>query len=169
MNRRTLIPLIVASLLLVLSLGGYVVTFSLVSNLQEESFLLADEIKAAQDKEARISRAERTLAAIMEQEEMVSSYFVTENSVVDFLEELEGIEERTDVAITIGSVGGEGETFDISLTVEGQFRNVMQTLEAIESLPVFISVTRASIDTVVRESNDEGIWTASAGYSIVKK
>lgn len=169
MSRRTLIPLIIAACILVLSLGGYVVTFSLVSGLQEESFLLADEITAAQNKEARISRAERTLAAIKEQENTVASHFVSEETIVDFLEELEGIEERAGVEITIGSVSGEGEVFAISLNVQGTFVNVMRTLEAIENLPVLIDVLRASIDTTVRESGDDGMWSASVEYSIVKK
>lgn len=169
MNRPTLIVLIIATLALIGALVAYGITFSSVSKLQEESFLLAQEIEAAVNKEERISRAERTLALINSQESTIYEYLVSQETIVDFLETLEGIEKDTSVEIDILSVAAsaEKESFDINLTVEGTFRNVMQTLGAIEKLPVFLRIETGTIETIIREGvAGESIWTASASYSV---
>tara|TARA_B100000745_G_scaffold300439_1_gene254399 strand:- start:197 stop:709 length:513 start_codon:yes stop_codon:yes gene_type:complete len=167
MNRRTLIPLIISVLILVLSGTAYFITFDAVSKLQESSFFLAQEINAAFDKEERINRAQRTLTLINSQESTVYEYLVSEETVVDFLEILEGVEEETGVEIEIVSVAANKETemFDINLTAEGSFKRVMQTLGAIEKLPVFITIESGTIETIVRDGGD-ATWTASASYSV---
>lgn len=171
MSRRTLLPLIIASVLLLLSLGAYALTFRAVNALQEESFLLQEEITAAKDREVRIARAERTLALIREQEEAVNNYLVSEETIVDFLELLEGVENTTGVEIDIASVASKDDvkSFAVSVRVEGRFAPVMKTIAIIETLPVYIETTSASMDTVLREGNqDEGIWTATLSYLIKK-
>jgi len=172
MNRQTFIPLTIAFILLLAAGAAYAITFGAVSKLQEESFLLSEEIAAAFNKEERINRAQRTLLLIDSQESTVYEYFVSEESVVDFLETLEGIEEQTGVEIEILSVAANKDTntFDINLTVEGTFARVMQTLGAIEKLPVFITIGTGSIETIVREGETgDAVWTASASYSVQEK
>lgn len=171
MNKNTLIPLGISIVLVLAAAIAYYITFGAVSKLQEESFLLQEEIAASLDKEARISRAERTLQSISSQESVIYGYLVSDETVVDFLEILEGIEEQTNVAIEIVSVAaGESGDFNINLTVEGQFKNVIQTLGAIETLPAFITIEKGTIETIVREGDsDDGVWTASAAYSVREK
>lgn len=168
MNRQTLIPLAIAMLTLTGSFVAYFITFNAVSKLQEESFLLAQEINAAFDKEERINRAQRTLTLINSQEGAIYEYLVSSETVVDFLETLEGIEEQTGVEIEIVSVAANEDTkaFDINLTAEGSFKRVMQTLGAIEKLPVFITIESGTIETIVREGGGDATWTASASYSV---
>lgn len=171
MNKQTLIPFGISSALVVGAAVAYYITFNAVAKLQEESFLLSQEIVASFDKEERINRAERTLQSIDSQENAIYGYFVSDETVVDFLEILEGVEEQTDVEIDIVSVASsETNNFNINLTIEGTFKNVMQTLGAIEKLPAFISVEKGTIETIVREgAADDGLWIASAAYSVRKR
>ncbi|MBL1434112.1 hypothetical protein COB87_000865 [Candidatus Wolfebacteria bacterium] len=170
MNRQTLISLVLSITVLAGAGAAYFITFNVVSQLQEESFLLQKEIKASLDKEERINRAERTLSLIESQEKTIFEYLVSEETIVDFLETLEGIEEETNVALDIVSVGaGEESVFNINLTIEGSFKNVMKTLSAIEKLPVFIGIESGTIETILREGDTKEIWTASASYSVKQK
>jgi len=171
MNKSTLIPLGISIALVIAAAIAYYITFGAVSRLQEESFLLAQEMAAALDKEERINRAERTLQSIDSQEAAIFGYLVSDETVVDFLEILEGVEEQTVVEIEVVSVASsEADAFNINLTIEGQFKNVMQTLGAIEKLPAFISIEKGTVETIVREGEiDDGVWTASAAYSVRKK
>jgi archaellum component FlaF (FlaF/FlaG flagellin family) len=171
MSKHTLIPLIISILALLVAGGAYAATFISMSKLQERSFSLAEEIHASLDKEARISRAERTLTLINSQEKTVHEYLVSDDTVVDFLEILEGIEERTNAQIDIVSVAASAakDGFTVNLTVEGSFKKVMQTLGAIEQLPVFISINQGAIETIIRDGDTESLWTASASYSVRQK
>lgn len=170
MNRQTLISLVLSITVLAGAGAAYFITFNVVSQLQEESFLLQKEIKASLDKEERINRAERTLSLIESQEKTIFEYLVSEETIVDFLETLEGIEEETNVALDIVSVAaGEESVFNINLTIEGSFKNVMKTLSAIEKLPVFIGIESGTIETILREGDTKEIWTASASYSVKQK
>jgi len=171
MNRRTLIIFITSVIVLLIAGGAYFITFSAVGKLQEESFLLAEEIEASFDKEERINRAQRTLTLINSQENTVFEYLVAEETVVDFLEILEGIEEETKVEIDILSVAANTEldVFDVNLTVEGSFKRVMQTLGAIEKLPIFITIKNGTLETILRDGETESLWTASASYSVQKQ
>lgn len=171
MNRTTLITLGISIVLLLASGLVYAITFNAVSKEQEESFLLAEEIGAALDKEARINRAERTLLSIQTQEQMVYERLVSEETVVDFLERLESIEDLTGVEIEIVSVAADEEkdAFVLNLTIDGAFKRVMETLGAIEKLPVFIAVERGSIETILREGESTGEWSASASYIVHRK
>lgn len=171
MNKNTLIVLGIAATIFIAAGVAYFITFNAVSKIQEETFLLAEEINAALDKEARINRAERTLLSIQSQEALVYERLVSEETIVDFLETLEGIEESTNVEIDIVSVAAEEEAkaFNINLTVEGSFKRVMETLGAIEKLPVFIAIERGSVETILREGETDGIWSASASYSVKQR
>lgn len=159
--------LIVVAILMV-ALGAYALTFRAVSGLQEESFLLAEEITSAQTREARSQRAEEVLATISQQESLINSRLVTAGTLVDFLESVEDVEEGTGGVVTVVSVNAQEESgnFVINLTVEGSFGQVMQALGAIENLPVFITMREGAIDTIVRENADDGVWTASMSYRV---
>ena len=171
MSKHTLIPLIISILVLLAAGVAYGSTFIAISNLQEKSFSLAEEIKASFNKEDRINRAQRTLTLINSQEKTVLEYLVSDETVVDFLEILEGVEEKTNVQIDIVSVAASEtkDRFSVNLTVKGTFKKVMQTLGAIEQLPVFITIEQGTIETIIKEGEGESVWTASASYSVRQK
>ena len=172
MNRTTLIAFVASLSIVVVAIVAHVLTFRAIGVLQEESFLLAQEIEAIRDKEAQTAQAEEILFRVAEKESVIETYFVSEDTIVDFLELLESIEENTVVAIDIISVSinEEEQVFDINLTIEGRFGRVMQTLEAIENLPVFIVTESGSIETIIRdEGDDPEIWTASVSYNVAKQ
>lgn len=166
--KSALIQVSIAGVVLVLALGAYVFTFREVSSLQEESFLLAQEIESAQTKERRISRAENVLGTVLMQEERIQNRFVNADTLVEFLESLERIEDRSGAAIEVLSVSTDdaGAHFTIKVTVEGSFSGVMRTVGAINNLPVFLTLTNGTVDTIVRGENDPATWTASLSYEI---
>lgn len=166
--KSEIIQLSIAVLALLIALAAYMFTFREVSQLQEESFLLAQEIESAQTKERRIARAEEVLGTVIEQESRIQSRFVTADTIVEFLGSLEGIENRTGAGIEVLSVSTEdaGGNFKINVTVDGSFGAVMKTVGAINELPVFLTLTSGAVDTVLRGEEDSENWTASLSYEV---
>lgn len=166
--RSAIIQVSIAGVILALALGAYVFTFREVSKLQEESFLLAQEIDSVQTKERRISRAEDVLNTVLAQEERIENRFVDADTLVEFLGSLEQVEDRSGAAVEVLSVSTDdaGAHFTIKVTVEGSFSAVMKTVGAINNLPVFLTLTSGTVDTIVRTENDPATWTASLSYEI---
>ena len=171
MKRRTIIPLSIALVTLVVGVVGYAVTLRALLTLQQESFLLAEEIREAAEEEIRLERAQETLAVLLSQESVVAEWFVSDDTLVDFLEQIERAGSNTGARVSVVSVGADekAKVYNIHVSVSGGFRAVMRAIGAIETLPVLIKPTQATLETIVREERDVAEWTASLSFAVTKQ
>lgn len=168
MKNKQYIPILVVILLFLLALGAYGITFQKVSSLQKESFALDADIAALTNKEKGIAQAQQTLNALAAQEEKVNTHLVSDTTVVDFLNTVEGLQTTRDVVIDVVSVAAQDDAFVLNLTVEGPFQEVVQTIGALNNLQTQMTLAGASLSTIVKKENDSRLWSASLTYTVAR-
>jgi len=150
--------------------GFYGMWYTAISHKSNEVVNLQGQIDAANENAGRIALAKAAISEIVMDEEHMLNYFVSESSVVSFINELEalGISEGSIVTVLSVSKGGTPSvpTIVIALSIQGTFDAVMRTVGAIEYVPYAVSIVTLSVD-----QNGKDSWHANvnvvAGSAIV--
>lgn len=140
--------------------GAYGAWYTTVSHKSNEVANLQSQIDAANENAGRIALAKTAISEIVMDEERMKNYFVSESSVVSFINELEALGTSGGAAVTVLSVSKGGTslapTLLLSLSIQGTFDAVMSTVGAIEYVPYDVSITTLSV-----EQNGKDIWHAN--------
>ena len=151
--------LLVAVAVLLAGVAGYTVWYSAVSGRSREVADLQQQITVASESIGSLASVRTALAEIAGDEAKIQSYFVPEEGVVAFINDLEarGAAQKTTTAVLSVATGGSPTrpTLLISLSIKGAFDAVMRTVGAIEYAPYDIAVSAFSIE---REGKDA--WSA---------
>lgn len=155
--------LAVSALLLVI--GAYALWYNRVAALSHVAARLTQTIEAKQEIARRIATARQALAALQGEERDISGYFITEESIVALIGELEarGRAQGSTVAVTSVSTTklDKRPAFSVQLVISGTFDSVMRTAGAIEYMPKYLKVTLLSLDAAER-----GNWTATLALAV---
>lgn len=144
---------------------GQIFWYVVISN---KSIAVADlqrQIDTKKETAERISSARTALAEIAGDESVVQSYFVPENGVVPFIENLETRVRAQSATMKVLSVSvGDAKkkpSLLFSVTVNGTFDSVMRSIGVIEYAPYDISVSKLSI---VKDSKNN--WHADIEFIV---
>ena len=165
---RTLIQLTIAGVLLVASCAGYAVAHAVVAKAGARVVAASEQIKQKNEEAKEIRKARTELTALSESEARVTGYFVSQDAVVPFLEEIGSMGKAFGSTVEVVSVTEDitetGRTMlDLSLQISGSFSSVMRTVGNLEYGPYDIALTNLSLDATSAKDN---IWTASATYQV---
>jgi Tfp pilus assembly protein PilO len=171
--KKTFIPLIVAVVVLVLSLGAYALWYSMVTAKSAEASSLAAQIATQSNASAKVAQAKEEISQLSSQEATINQYFIATNDVVPFLEQIQSIGKFLGADVKVVSVSAVPGTpyghLDLSLTITGSFDAVSRTVGAIEYEPYDTSITNFSLSA----TPDPGAatstlpdWTGNAEFSI---
>lgn len=151
--------------LLFLSIAGYIAWYSTVAAKSSEATRLERQITAASENVRTIASVRTAFAEMAGDETKVRSYFVPEESVVSFINDLEArsLAQKTTLRVLSVSTGGTPErpVLLLSLSVEGTFDAAMRTVGAIEYAPYAISVSAFSVDM-----KEKGVWTVALNLAV---
>lgn len=163
---KTLHVLIFSALGAVVASGVYGWLVMRVLEVNAETALLANTINTQVMREEHVRSAEDLLEATVVERQKLSSFFVTEESVVVFIETLEMLGRDADVRVTIATVDAEDKASDdrigsvrVRLVAVGAWRDVVHFTALIDSLPFATTVSAASFDQPSAEKKDE--WRGS--------
>lgn len=129
-----------------------------LADLQSQTAVMTGSISSA-------SAARTILVDIAGDEENVQSYFVPENDVVPFINNLEssGVGSAT---VTVKSVSpgtdNKQATLLVTLGLAGSFDEIMRTIGVLEHLPYAITISTLS----VRKDDTEAMWRADVGLVV---
>lgn len=148
------------------ALGAYGALFYAFSAARAEAEAAANEVARIETEDAAIENAEEIIAALSADEAVLSSYFVSTDGIVAFLEELERSGEELGTAVEVASVSpatAPGGRLTIALRIEGSFASVMRTLGSLEYGPRDLRIVTLALDTP--PSGEDASWVAAATFS----
>lgn len=107
----------------------------------------------------RVASARAALAELSGDEHAIGAYFVSESSVVAFIDDLEARGRAQGASVSVRSVAptteGAHAALAVELALEGAFEPVMRTVGAIEYAPKYLRVTELTL-----AADEEGGWRA---------
>lgn len=163
--RSPLIHFLAVLAVAVVIVAGYTMGYLAISKKSNEVASLQEQIAVAGENMKRIASARAALAEIAGDEANVRSYFVSESSVVAFIDDLEARGEGQKATVSVISVSKSGTparpTLVFALAITGTFDAIMRTIGAIEYAPYDISLTRVSANKAEKEG-----WHAELSLSV---
>lgn len=148
MKKYILILVVTLGALFVL-VGVYVLGYGSVISLRQSVAKLDTQVRWKQELLARSGTETKTIVSLIKDESVLNRYIVTDVSVVKFLNVFEAIGRATGAAVSVVSVSKEKQVgkpiFAISITAQGSFASVMNTVGAIENMPYYITTNMVSL------------------------
>lgn len=167
MKRVAHIHVVIALALALVSLGGYVISYVLFSGARQASWEAEAEVMRIEEEDRAITEAQSAIQELETDEAILRSYFVEEEEIVGFLEELERVGSAQGSTIEVVSVTPASQAdarLTLALRIEGSFSVVMRTLGSLEYGPWDIRTKDVTLDTL---SDDESAqWTAAAVFTV---
>ncbi len=153
---RTIITFAVS----VAAIVGYWMWYTVISNKSADVAGIQSQITAKTETISRIALARSALSGIEKDENIVRSYFVSEEMVVSFINDLEMRGKAQGTGVEVISVStkivGERPTLLLSLSINGTFDSVLRTVGVIEYAPYDISISDFSIG-----KDEKNVWHAN--------
>ena len=167
MRRSPYIHILLAAFVLFIALSAYGVWWSRVSSTSAEASQIKQEVRKLGDEGGRTSSIRRALEELGIQEAELYQHFVGKDTIVQYLEEVEGTAESLGASAEVVSVTDTEKSprISISLRITGSFDAVMRTLGAIEYQQYDTTIVSLTLDT---PPSDSSSWTAAATFSVGK-
>lgn len=130
------------------ALSAYGVWYATVSTKSADVASQEAQIAAAGVNVGRITLARAALSEIEGDEASMQDYFVSESSVVTFINKLESLGSANAATVTVLSVAkgaAARPSLVLTLSIKGTFDAVMRTIGAIEYVPYSVSVSSLSV------------------------
>lgn len=169
MNTHLTVRFILAVIVLLAAIAVAVAGNLIVERESRRAAQLAAETALKAAEAMRVADAKSALAALAADEEAVSSYRISDEAIVPFLEHVEADGAMLGAKVTVASVA-EGTEEDprlvLSVRVTGGFDAVMRTLGMIEFGPYDSALQTLTLDTPISADATLPPWTATAVFSI---
>lgn len=136
-------------LVLLCSIGGYVYMYTRVSKKTASIENISIEIENEKKSQKNILGLKRSIELADKKNILLDSYFVTEETVVDFIKSIEALAKELGVEVQISSlqqgdqIGKQG--LFVTLTVTGDFSPVNNFLILLENMPHQLIVSRVQL------------------------
>lgn len=156
-KQKTITVLVLIVLLNILLLGVYFYAFSKVKIKNEEASVVSEELNDYLSKEGTVNLLKALVKKTSEDRIKLDSYFVSRDNIPEFTKEIEALGKMSGTDVTIKGLQANGNVLMIEISSEGNFRNTLQLVSLIESLPFKVEVTKAYLDvTEVEIPEEEG-------------
>lgn len=167
---------IVSVLLSVVFVAGYYVLDNQIKKKNREAVVILSEIASVLLVDQQLRDVQNLIRDTEGDRERLDNYIVGNESIVDFLEVIEGLEQYTEAEISIKTIGendtGEFESIEqleLNLTAEGSWGAVYHFFVLLESLPYRINISQVQFNSLGRSTSEEdaidrwrGIFVLSA-------
>lgn len=156
MKNKTNTYVILASLLTLLSIGGFVYMVNYIDGLTQKSALLFGEIEIKEAKLRNIQNINKSAEKTTEDRETIMNHFVKADSSIDFVSMLESTAANFALKHSINSIENtemeslatqDKQLLRISMTLTGGWRNVLKFLTYVESLPYALYIEKVELSS----------------------
>ncbi len=170
MKKTAYSPLILASLILLASLGLFGAEYYLLDTAQAQ---VTDLQKQVADKKAEIekaSRARSALATLGPNEDIINSYLLNKDDIVTFLENVQSTGKGIGATAQVVSVSDEKVAghprISVSLLISGPFDAVMRTVGILENSAYDSTLTSVTLDSGGPIVKGVQQWSAATVLSV---
>lgn len=164
------LPLLVLGIFVVVGISGYSYFFYSIMATNDESALIRGDILLKEKKENREMVERNLLRGTEKERQILDNYFVNSNSIISFIERLEGLGRASGVRLTLSSVDIDNErknALKINLRASGMFSGIYYLVSLIEAMPYEIDVTRFSISkSGSSASKDNNLWEGDVSLEL---
>lgn len=153
-NSKHYVLLFIGLLTLVISATGYWYVYkTTVSQAQKHAFLVREIENNEQNNKEEIKLLQIS-SSTRERREMLSSYFISDEKILDFIKSIENVEKNSSTEVILSGIdaGNQSENVDkltgdvkIHVVIKGDWINVNKALSLIENLPYSIYISNASL------------------------
>lgn len=140
---------------IVLSVGVFLYGINLIRNTTKKTSDILSKTEEIVKKNSELSTIKKTISATEEDRAKLLTYFVTDKSIVAFLEYLESLGDITDTDASIRAVdlGKDDNSVVVSISSTGSYSNLIRFSKLIENMPYRIEVQNFAF--VARSSTSE--------------
>jgi hypothetical protein len=170
MKKTPYSPIIVASIILLASVGAFALEYYVLSNGEVQ---LTDITKQIKDKKFEIEKADQArnaLTSLDANEALVKSYVLRKDNIVPFIDLLQSTGKEVGASVQVLSVTDDKSTGHarvvISLTVNGSFDAVMRTMGILENGPYDTELTNLALDSAATSTRGTQLWSANTALSV---
>lgn len=138
---------------------------ALVANTEE----YREVLNAALADQEQFARTRSFLAANVSARAKLNSYFTTEETAVNFLEEIEALGASAGLIATLSAldiVEGTPAKLTLSVRTEGSWQNVMHFLALVETMPRRIEITQAVLAEIPSDNKIKR-WRANFDIALL--
>lgn len=180
-KKRTTLTLILSMLAMVISIATLVLFFKIIANKNEHTSALS---RSLVDKIAMKENADTLIKNIDEVEnikKIINEHFVDStkiDSFIDYLEKL-GVSASTEVKVeSFDTSKTEKNILSVTLSINGKFSNIINTIKLLENAPYQIHIIRTSlieqsksISKEIKTGDNVSIgtpeWQASVSFNVL--
>lgn len=143
---------------LVVVAGLFVFGMRLINMSTAETSAILGKIDQVTKKNAELNTIKKTITATEEDRAKLAAYFVTDQSIVSFLEYLEslGALTNTNTAITTVSEDKDSSTATIILSSIGSYSDTIRFIELLENMPYRMEIEHFTFVTKEDPTDDTG-------------
>jgi hypothetical protein len=156
-NKKTVWILTGVIILNLVLVGMYAYAFDMLKNKSGKASIVSGELNEYLSKEGTINLLKTSVKNTKDEREKVDTYFVSRDDIPKFTKEIESLGGMSGTELVITGLSTQGNILSFDLSSEGGFRNTLQLVSLIESLPFKVEVTKAYIDVVeIKIPKEEG-------------
>ena len=145
-RQKTTLILAGVIILNILLFGVYGYAFYTMKIKNEEASLVSEELNEYLSKEGTINLLKISVKDTAEERGKIGAYFVSRDDIPDFARQIESLGNMSGTDLTITGLRTDDGVLFFDISSDGTFRNVMQLVSLVESLPFKIDVTKAYMD-----------------------
>ena len=150
--------------------GIYSALFIVIKNKNNQVSALQNQVDIEVRKDQRLNSTKQLIEDLGEELEQIDAYFVPVDGVVDFLENLEALGSVASVSVDVNSVSVNENTNDnlpyellkIDFVARGSWKNVVQLISLLETLPLGIVIERMQFERLPNSSS----WQMNTSFTV---
>ncbi len=171
-NAPLMILVGVSLVALVVSSATYIWLFIKVNDTIREAAIVSESAQLLSAQNAYTQTIRKIVRDTSDDRDKINSYFITDEKLVSFLENIENLGTRAGVSLEVQSVS-VGDTIDkdglvsqlrLSLESEGTIKEVYYILSLLEAYPKALSVRRVQMN----QRSDTLAWVGTFDIEVIK-
>jgi hypothetical protein len=171
------------ALMMVLAIAvifSYVLFFNNIKEKNKTISLITNDVNIAVQRDIKLRSAKDLIKDTQESRSELDTYFVIDDKLVDFIEDVERISRYTGADVEVMSVNVDdnknaendiSELLKLNFEAKGEWKEVFQFLALIEKMPFKIDVSTASFRVIHSDDIEEDsprIWKGFFSISTIK-
>ena len=138
----------IAFAIFVASIGGYVFMYFSVNSQAVNTAQAERDVNSAQDIAAKQQGTINILKATDADRAMLSSFVLSSDQTVSFIEQIEGVSKQSGATVTLVSISSDGTTLHAHINIQGQWTNVLRAMHIIENFPYSLSMDNVRLGVI---------------------
>ena len=164
---------------MVITTATYIVFFIGIKNKNESISLVANEIDIALEKEVKLKSIKNLIKDTENDRAKLNAYFVVDDKVIDFIEDIENLAKDTNVDLKVMSIdinddgnntpqqNNISELLQLNLKVAGLWDNLFHFISLVDELPFRVDISKVNLQVVYDSNNKDKNPTDWEGMFVV--